>query len=324
MTPRVKIFLTAFILSLPFWWGINLLETNLRDFFYWQEISKNPQIFTAQIELEKKLETLKPFRNREVKNLDIKAKSAISVLVNDQGKEKILFKKNINQKLPIASLTKLMTSFVVLKHYDLDKEITISKEAISQMENLGKLEIGEKFPVKYLLYPLLMESSNDAAFALANDYEGMTERDFVKLMRIEAKNLNLNNTFFDNPTGLDPEDSGTELNFSTAFDLVKLTKELLKNPLVWEILATKKYTLYGPELVNTNELLFDNSIDWQERIVGGKTGYTEMSGGCMILVLRAPNNQGYLINVVLGTDNNHARFEEMKRLTNWVETAYKW
>jgi len=321
---RLIIFLLSFLISLPFWWGINLLEKDLKDFFYWQEINKNHQIFAAQISLEKQLRDLKPIPNKNVEELKIGGKSAISFFLNNEGKEKILFEKEIDKKLPIASLTKLMTALVVLKYYDLSKEIKISKEAITQPENFGKLEAGMVFPVKYLLYPLLMESSNDAAFTLANDYEDITERDFVKLMRIEAKNLNLNNTFFDNPTGLDPEDSGTELNYSTASDLVKLTKELLKKPLIWEILATKKYVLYGPELINTNELLFDDSLSWQKRIVGGKTGYTEMSGGCMILVLRAPKNQGYLINVVLGTDNNHTRFEEMKKLTNWAEKAYKW
>jgi D-alanyl-D-alanine carboxypeptidase len=324
MTLKFKIFLTAFVLSLPFWWGINLLEAELKDFFFWQEISQNPRIFTAQIALEEKLKELKPIRNKNIEDLTIEGKSAISFFLSNEGKEKILFGKNINQKLPIASLTKLMTALVVLKYYDLSKEIKISKEAVAQEENFGKLEVGKVFPAKYLLYPLLMESSNDAAFALANDYEGMTERGFVELMRWEAEKLRLNNTFFDNPTGLDPEESGTELNYSTAFDLIKLTKELLKKPLIWEILATPKYTLYGPELINNNELLFDDSINWRKRIVGGKTGYTEMSGGCMLLVIRAPKNQGYLINVVLGTSNNHNRFNEMKKLVNWLEEAYKW
>ncbi len=176
----------------------------------------------------------------------------------------------------------------------------------------------------YLLYPLLMESSNDAAFALANDYPGMTERGFVELMGWEAERLGLDNTFFDNPTGLDPEESGTKMNYSTVADLVKLTKELLNKPLVWKILSTQRYSLYGPELVNTNELLFDDSVDWRDRIVGGKTGYTGEADGCIILVMKAPKNQGYLINVILGANGTQDRFGEMKKLVDWVETAYKW
>jgi D-alanyl-D-alanine carboxypeptidase len=319
MTPKFKIFLTALVLSLPFWWGINLLEKNLKDFFFWHNISQNPQIFAAQVALEEELRNLKPIRDKNVEDLKVNAKSAISFFLNNEGKERVLFGKEIDKKLPIASLTKLMTANVVLKNYDLSKKIKISKEAVAQEENFGKLEVGKVFPAGYLLYPLLMESSNDAAFALANDYNGMSERKFIALMNWEGKKLNLNNTFFDNPTGLDPEESGTELNYSTARDLVKLTKELLKEPLIWQILSTPKYTLYGPELINTDKLLGEIS-----GIVGGKTGYTEMSGGCILLVTKAPKNSGYLINVILGANGQEDRFGEMKKLVNWLDKAYKW
>ncbi len=303
-------------MSLPFWWGMNLLENGLKDFFFWQKISQNPQIFAAQIELEQKLKDLKPFRNKEVEDLETKTKSAISVFLNNQNKERVLFEKNIDQKLPIASLAKLMTALVVLENYDLSKEIKISPQAINQEEDFGKLEAGKFLPVKYLLYPLLMESSNDAAFALANDYDGMTERKFVELMNLEAERLNLTDTFFDNPTGLDPEESKTKMNYSTVADLAKLTKELLKKPLIWEILSTLKYDLYGPELINTNELLGEIP-----GIVGGKTGYTEEAGKCILLVIIAPKSSGYLINVILGTND---KFGEMRKLIEWVEQAYKW
>ncbi len=321
MTLRFKILLIAFSISLPFWLGVNLLESGLKDFFFWHEISQNPQIFTAQIELEKKLKSLKPFRNREVENLEVEAKSAISVFLNNQSGEKLLLKKNINQELPIASLAKLMTALVVLENYDLSKEIKISSQAVNQKEDFGRLEIGMTYRVEYLLYPLLMESSNDAAFALANDYDGMTERKFVELMNLEVEKLNLTDTFFDNPTGLDPEESKTKINYSTVADLAKLTKELLKKPLIWEILSTAKYNLYGPELINTNELLFDGSASWRTSIIGGKTGYTEEAGKCILLVIIAPKSSGYLINVILGTND---KFGEMKKLIEWAERAYKW
>lgn len=324
MTSRIKFFLIVFILSLPFWWGMNLLEKDLNEIFFWQEISQNPQILIAQINLQNELQSLKPIRDREVEDLKIEAKSAFSVLLNNQGEERILFEKEDNQKLPIASLTKLMTALVVLENYDLEKEIKISKEAIAQEENFGKLIVGKIFPVKYLLYPLLMESSNDAAFALANNYDGMNEEKFIELMNSKAQKLNLTNTYFINTTGLDPNIPETKINYSTVTDLAKFTKELLKEPLILEILATQKFDLYGPELINTNELLFDESASWRTAIIGGKTGYTEKAGGCIILVLKAPKSSGYLINVILGANGTDDRFNEMRKLIDWLTSAYKW
>lgn len=324
MTARFKIFLIAFLISLPLWWGANLLEASLKDSFYWNEIAKNPQVFTAQIAAEEKLQSLKPFRNKEVGDLELIAKSAMSYLIKDQGGEKILFEKNTEEALPIASLTKLMTAKVVLENYDLSKEIKISKEAIDQEENFGKLIIGKVFPVEYLLYPLLMESSNDTAFALANDYDGMTEEEFIEIMNFEAKKINLENTFFVNTSGLDPDPPDKEINYSTANDLAVLTKELLKKDLIWEILSTTKFNRYGPELVNTNKFLYEESLAWQDKIVGGKTGYTDIAGGCMILVTRSPKDNGYLINVILGSNGSNDKFLEMQKLVNWLQQAYEW
>ena len=318
MRPQFKIILISFLFSLPFWWGANFLGGGLEEFFYWQKASQSPKILAAQVGLEERLRELKPIRETDVADFELAAKSGISVFVSGEGRERILFEKDSDEKLPFASLAKLMTSWVVLEYYDLSKEITVSREAVMQEEDFGKLEIGNVFPVEYLLYPLLMESSNDAAFALASDYEDMTERKFVELMRWEAEKMNLKNTFFDNVTGLDPEESGTRLNYSSSEDLASLTKRLLGKPLVWEIFSTEKYNSYGPELINNNGLL--GQIPG---LLGGKTGYTGEAGECMVLVLRAPKNQGYLVNVILGTGVGN-KFSEMKELVNWLDLAYRW
>lgn len=321
ISQKTKIFLGALILSLPAFWGINALEKTMSDFFYWHQIESNPRIFAAQIALEEKLLEMKPVRNMAVSDFETRAKSAISILID---KNKVLFEKLPDEKLAIASLTKLMTALVVLENYDLKKEITISKESAGQNGSVPKLQEGKTFPVEYLLYPLLMESSNIAAFALANDYDGMTEREFVGLMNEKAKEIGMNDTFFDNSSGLDPEESGTETNRSTANDLVKLVRKLLEKPLVWQILSTPQYSLYGPELVNTNRFLLDDSNNWQGKIIGGKTGYTEKAGGCLLLVMESPKEKGTLINVVLGAEGTENRFYEMKRLISWLNQAYKW
>lgn len=293
-----------------------MFEKNVNGFLYWQEISQSTQVFTAQAELEHRLQDLKPMLKVDSENLEIQADSAISLFLNDNGKEKILYEKNSDKALPIASVSKLMTALVVLDNYDLEKEIEISKTAVNQEESLGKLQEGKIFPVKYLLYPLLMESSNDAAFSLSNDYDGITMSNFVKLMNEKAQELNLQNTLFVNPSGLDPDNPKGRVNYSNVKDLTKLGKELLKKPLIWKILSTKKYVNYGPELFNTNELL-----DKIPGIVGGKTGYTQRANGCMFLVIKSPKNKGYVINVVLGSDN---RFGDMEMLVEWVKENYNW
>ena len=208
MTRRLKFFLIALLLSLPFWWGINIVERKLEDFFFWLEMAKNPPPSVCKINpesLQKELENFKPIRNWQVENLELEAKSAISVEIDNKGNQKVLFQKESNEVLPIASLTKLMTAEVVLKNYELSQVVEISKTAVAIEGESGKLKIGEIFKVQDLLYPLLMESSNDVAQALS---EVIGERAFVDLMNFEAENLGLKNTNFVNPTGLDPDETG--------------------------------------------------------------------------------------------------------------------
>jgi len=320
MTKSTKFFLIALFLSLPVWWGI---ERKLEDFFFWLEIAKNPPLSVAIINpelIEKEIKKFKPIRNWQVEDLKIEATSVIAVEVDDKDAQKVLFKKASDEALPIASISKLMTALVVLENQEPSQIVEISKEAVAIEGESGKLKIGEIFKVQDLLYPLLMESSNDVAQALS---EVTGEQAFVDLMNFEAENLGLKNTNFVNPTGLDPETAGP-LNSSTAEDLVKLTSHLLKTqPLIWEILSVSEFDLYSSDGVFHHKVLNNNKLlkDWPERIVGAKTGYTDKASGCIILVLKNQNSDNFLINVILGSAQ---RFEEMKKLVNWLDGAYIW
>lgn len=325
MSKGFKFFLITFLISLPFCWGTNLLEKNLKDFFFLQKIAQDPQILTAQLNqilLEEKLEILKPLPNKTAENLNIQPKSGISVLVKLSGQEKTLFEKDKNKILPIASLTKLMTAKIVLENYELEEIITISEKAVAIEGDSGEFKIGETFKIKDLLYSLLMESSNDAAFALS---EVIGKKSFVNLMNFEAESLGLQNTYFADCMGLDPKIAEGPINYSTVEDLAKFTNYLLKNPLIWEISGTKEFDLYDAngifhhQIKNTNKLL--ESVVWQAKIIGGKTGWTPRAGDCLLLVVKAPKSQGYLINIILGSED---RFGEMEQLLNWGEKAYKW
>jgi len=319
-----KYFLAAILFSIPFWWGINSFGVNLENYFFSSKLAYDSSLLSAQAQeafLAQKLEEAKPLKKGQAENLEI-GSPAVSVLFDKQtGKIKNLFEKGSTEKLPIASLTKLMTVYVVLKNYNLDDVVTISQEAVDQDEDFGQLKVGEKFKVSELLYPVLIESSNDAAYSLA---EVIGVDSFVDLMNIEAKNMGLENTRFINPTGLTP-DKGTSTDYSTAEDLVRLTESLLDKPLVWDILSKKEYYFYEDGLFhhkieNTNELLRADK-PWADRIIGGKTGWTPEAKGCLVIVLKAPKSGEYLIDVVLGSDD---RFGEMTKLIDWVYQSYRW
>lgn len=306
MTTRIKIFLTVFFLSLPIFWGINFFQQNLEKFFYAQISQPFKEMVFVKI----------PEKNLKAK-LELQAKSALSVKIKENGREITLFKKNSEVILPIASLTKLMTALVVLENprdYDFSKIITISKTAADQddVPNYGNLKAGENFKIKKLLDLMLVYSSNDAAFALA---EVLGSENFVKIMNLKTKELNLADSHFVNPTGLDPEDlhfaSSTQnyFNYSTAKDLFSLVKYILKEySLIFEIFSNG-----GPYAITNGISEISSPEDLM--ILGGKTGYTDEAGGCMLLVLVSDQGDS-IINIILGALSVKERVEQMQKLIN--------
>ncbi len=215
----------------------------------------------------------------------------------------VLFQKNPNQELPVASLTKLMTALVVLQHYNLAQEVTVDSGAMAQEGEQGDLQLGQVLSVKDLLYITLIESSNRSAYQLS---EVVGADNFVDLMNTDASALGLNNTHFVDSSGLD---SGS---YSTVSDLAKLTEYVFENyPLFREIIGLKTYNLYLDDgtfhhtLINTNELLGTDNI------IGGKTGFTDDAKGCLMVIQQNPQNGNDIISILLGSND---RFGEMQRL----------
>jgi len=322
MSNNIKIFLGVFLISLPFWWTLNIFSTHVEDFFFFSELARNPQIFTAQATLETKIQEILPLKKQGGAPLELNSASALAVFVNGKTQEpKVLFEEDTEKKLAIASLTKLMGALVVLRHYPLDEEIIISRAAVLEEENFGQLKEGDSFTHRDLLYPLLMESSNDASAAFAFEV-GMYN--FLDLMNQEAGFLGLENTLFVNHAGLDPDILGGPINYSTARDLFLLTRYLKTfYSTTFEILGLKEHSLYTTDgkfhhtMKNTNELL--SSHGWPTKVLGGKTGWTPEAQGALVLVLESPKGKGYLINIVLGSPN---RFQDMKELINWVFASH--
>lgn len=322
----LKQFSVALLISFPLWWGINVLQKNVQDFFLWQIAKADPGLLLAQAQvntLPSVRHTTNPARNAEINDIgpqELSASSAFVVWTDNNGRRKALFQKNAGEKLPIASVSKLMVANIVLNNYDLSDVVEIDKEAVAREENFGNLKVGERLSVHNLLYILLMESSNDAAWALA---ERMGINNFVREMNREAGELNLSDTYFINPNGVDPDIPNGPFNYSTARDLSKLAQALYEEkPFVWDILGLSAFDLYMPDgnfhhtLRNTNEL-----IGRVPRLIGGKTGWTPIAKGCLILLQRGPNNQGIIIYVILGSDD---RFGEMTKLVNWTNQAWNW
>jgi len=271
-----------------------------------------------------------PIRDWNIIEPEIKAKSASIFKINSidpalakdfKLKEDILYEKNIDLVLPIASITKLMTALIILEKIDnLEESMIISENAIKAYGNQGELTANEEISVINTLYVLLMESSNDAAVALSELVSNRYNVDFIDLMNVRAKELNLENTFFADPSGYDAG------NVSTIKDIVKLVKYSFSQPIIWQILKTPEIDLtsYDGEIkhhwVNTDELL-----NRMPNIIGGKTGYTIEAQGCLVLVIEQNeielSDDKYLITIVLGAQE---RFLQTEKLIQWVNKAYKW
>jgi D-alanyl-D-alanine carboxypeptidase len=256
-----------------------------------------------------------PIRNWTIDEPEILAKSAIVLNFRDDRRDSALFQKNINQILPIASLTKLMTAIVTIENYDPETIIKILKDAIDTNGNNGGLINGEELKVRDLLYIMLVESSNDAAMSLAKDNPQTNYDEFILKMNNKAKELGFKNTNFVEPVGLD------SYNQSTVSEIAILAEYAFKFPLLSEILKTQETTIYSidrkfiHEITNTNRLL--GKIP---QLIGGKTGFTDEAGGCLMTISKILDNN-YLITVILGSTQREI---DTEKLIDWAQNAWIW
>lgn len=239
---------------------------------------------------------------------DIKARSAI---VLDLKSDTSIFAKNPQLKHLPASTTKLMTALVALEKCSPQTVVTVN-----QVEKEGTqmgLSQGDTLTVEHLLDGLLITSGNDAAYALANSCTDSYQH-FVDAMNQKAKDLQMENTHFVSPAGLDED-----FQYSTASDLAKLGKIAVANPLISKIVATRSTVVTDVTgaktyyLENVNKLLGIDGVD------GIKTGQTE--GSLENLITKATRNGNSIIIVVLGSQD---RFTETKQLIDWVFDNHKW
>lgn len=220
--------------------------------------------------------------------------TASSYLVQSQGE--ILWAHNPDRRRPPASLTKIMTAYLVLKHADLNEVATVSPRASRETGTRLGLKKGERMTVGNLLAATMLKSANDACHVLADHVAG-TEFNFVRMMNKEAKALGMRNTRFANACGHD-----NRRHYSTARDLALLADEALKNPVFASLVSTETKVVYteGGEriffLINKNELLGS-----YQGAMGVKTGFTRRAGKC--LVAAAQRNGTRVLLVLLNSPN---------------------
>lgn len=221
--------------------------------------------------------------------------SATSALAVDVKSNTKLIDYHSNERLPMASLTKIMTALIIAENHKLDEVVTVSKNAVQTEGSRIYLNTGEQMTVENLLKGLLIKSGNDTATALAEFHSGSV-KNFVEAMNERAKSLNMKNTHFMNPHGLDEKD-----HYSSAADLLILTQAFWKNDFLRQVVNTKEASIYSltegvRSVQNTNQLLGDE-------IHGVKTGTTDAAGECLILNIQKDGKE--IFTIVLGSKNRY-------------------
>ncbi len=253
---------------------------------------------------------------------EIDAAAVISVFWDKEG-EKVLYAKNEEDSLPIASISKAFTALVVWENYNLEEPIKVTETEVSTVKGLENLRLWEDTKIGDSLYPLLLESNNSTAVALAMQDHRFLKNGFIEEMNKKVDEMGLQNTHFINASGLDEKE---EWNRSTAQDVYKAAVYILENTDLFSITNTPSYRIYSADrtlyytTVSTNRFLFSGDNDWRERIVGGKTGWTHKALGCLLLIIESPKEDGYIISVILGAED---RFQEMEKLLDYIHDNYQ-
>jgi serine-type D-Ala-D-Ala endopeptidase (penicillin-binding protein 7) len=244
--------------------------------------------------------------------LSLNAKHA---MVMDEKTGEILFEKNADAAVPIASLTKLLTAMVVLDaHQDMDEEIVIDWQDVDTLKHsTSRVPVGATLSKKNVLELALMSSDNRAAAALARTYPG-TNPAFMMAMRRKIRALGLTNTSIDEPTGLSPG------NVSSASDLAKVAMAAAKYPEIVRITTSQEESIEmkGREVNYRNTNRFVGKSGWP--ILLSKTGYINEAGRCIVMTLKHFEgvNPKNVIMVLLNAGSSAARASDMVKVRNYV------
>ncbi len=244
-----------------------------------------------------------------------------SVILYNMNENKVLYELKSNEKLQIASLTKIMTVITAIEHNDdLNKEVVITNDmlkGISEYTQVGFKE-GERPTIKDLLYGSMLPSGADAVNALAISTSGSINK-FVELMNEEAKKLKLNDTLFDNPIGMDSEN-----NYSTASDMAKLLIYSLKNKTFKEVFTAREYKIEClNKTVKTTLVSYSRSYGLDvSQITGAKSGFTDGAGLCLASTSTFDDVNYLLITLGASTKSRSNAVRDSLEIYDYYSTNY--
>ncbi|WP_459840656.1 D-alanyl-D-alanine carboxypeptidase family protein [Halanaerocella petrolearia] len=252
-------------------------------------------------------------------SFELKSKSAVLM---DARSGKVLYSKNSHQKLPPASITKIMTMLLAMEALDegrvkLTDKVTVSEHAAKMGGSQIWLEPGEEMTLEEMLKAVAIVSANDACVAIAEYLHG-TEEDFVAAMNEKAEELGMEDTRFYNTNGLPIDEPEIEGNYTTAHDVALMSRELIKHKQVLEYTSTWIDHLRDGDsfLRNTNDL-----VRFYEGADGLKTGYTSEAGFC--LSSTASRRGMRFIAVVMNAPNSKIRFAESKKILSYAFSIHR-
>lgn len=245
------------------------------------------------------------------KKLNIYSQSYIAY---DRISKKVMFGKNTDKKVPMASTTKIMTAILTIEYGKLNEYVIATQNAENVTGWQLNIKKGDKILLNDLLYAIMLYSANDGAIAIAEHIGGSVEN-FAKMMNDKAKQIGALNTNFTSPHGLD-----NDMHYSTPYDLAVIMDYALENSIFRDVIATPSYVIningYNRNLNNTNKL-----IKTLQGCVGGKTGYTGKAGYCLVNNCKKGNMD--VIAVVLGAGTTNQRFDETANILDYAINNYE-
>ncbi|MBS6185144.1 MAG: D-alanyl-D-alanine carboxypeptidase family protein [Clostridium celatum] len=245
--------------------------------------------------------------NNILNSIKVSARNAIAL---DSKTKQVLFEQNADEIVPMASTTKILTALVAITHGDLDREVTISKNAASIRGSKVGYVAGEKIRLRELLYGLMYKSGNDAAIAIAEDIGGSIEG-FAKIMNDYAISLGLINSHFESPHGLD-----SSKHYTCAYDLALLTTKAMESELFCQICGTKSITRdnsnFTRDYNNINKILYKIP-----EANGVKTGYTGQAGKCLVSSVKHEGR-----NIIIVVLNCSDRWNVTENIYKYVVDNY--
>jgi D-alanyl-D-alanine carboxypeptidase len=269
-------------------------------------ISPLPKIFTRNSpQVLASTDFWKPAISQESPTIMPILLTAHSVISYDLTTNKLLLAENIHKRMPLASITKIMTAIVTIENENLDQTVEISQNAATIGENVMGLSEGERYTRRDLLYGLILPSGNDAAEALA-DTSSVGRENFVFLMNKKAEELGLTDTHFTNPSGLE----GDGNQYSTVYDLLVMTKYGLEHPEFANIVSTIEHDI--PASADHKHIYLSNETNLLTSypgVKGVKTGYTYEAGLCLVTYLDYGGHK--IIAVILNSENRRAEMKDI-------------